>query len=57
VETVQPGKLYAAVEKGDIEEVKEILLYATAEDVNYQTTNEVLLNESVVHCAPLINFQ
>jgi len=54
---VQPGKLYAAVEKGDIEEVKEILLYATAEDVNYQTTNEVLLNESVVHCAPLINFQ
>lgn len=51
METVQPGKLYAAVEKGDIEEVKEILLHATAEDVNYQATNEVLLEwvSALVH--------
>ena len=38
------GKLYAAVEKGDLEAVKQILLHATADDVNYQATNEVFLN-------------
>ena len=44
MEVVQPGKLYAAVEKGDLEAVKQILLHATADDVNYQATNEVFLN-------------
>ena len=38
-ETVQPGKLYAAVEQGNLEAVKEILVHATADDVNHQATN------------------
>eukprot|EP01032_Pedospumella_encystans_P034746 gene34746-39285_t len=40
LETVPPGKLYAAVEQGNLEAVKEILLHATADDVNYQASNE-----------------
>ena len=51
-ETVQPGKLYAAVEQGDLEAVKEILVHATADDVNYQATNEVyIFTESELRAA------
>ena len=42
-ETVQPGKLHAAVEQGNLEAVKEILVHATVDDVNHQATNEVYL--------------
>ena len=40
-EGTTPGKLYVAVQNGDLDVVKEIILSATAEDVNWQATNEV----------------
>ena len=55
VGAVPPGKLYAAVEQGNLEAVKEILLHATADDVNYQASNEVLLEGVRLLCTPLLN--